>query len=221
MINKNYNKVFCVGSNKTGTTTVEKVLKDLRFKMPSQKDQEKELTRDVSFGNYELFKSLVEEYDAFQDKPFSNGLTFVAADALFPNSRFILTERDPEAWFESLIRFHKKRFGFKDPLEVVEEDVKEFRYLYPGYLHEDARGVITTFEASKRIENWNLFYDKDFRIKLYLERNASIKKYFMNSPEKLLVIDVTSSKDTSKICDFLHFSTTSVIKMPHLNKSLE
>lgn len=34
--NKNRPKIFCIGSGKTGTTSVEKALKDLGFKMGDQ-----------------------------------------------------------------------------------------------------------------------------------------------------------------------------------------
>ena len=219
VIETEYNKVFCIGSNKTGTTTLERVLQQLQFRMPNQQDQERALTQEVLMGNYDTFKNYVENWNAFQDNPFSYGLTFVVADTLFPNSKFILTERDPEDWFKSLVKFHAKTFGFKDPSNVMEDDVRKFSYLYPGYTYEIARTIITTFDGSSRVENWSSLYDKNVRIKTYLERNDLIKRYFMNSPEKLLVIDATSSKDTSEICNFLHFPKNKVTKMPHLNKS--
>ena len=84
--NKNFNKIFVIGYNKTGTTTMERVLRLYGYSMPNQQEQEARLTRQVFSTNYEEFKCFVAKYDAFQDLPFSQEQTYVVADALFPNS---------------------------------------------------------------------------------------------------------------------------------------
>ena len=94
--NKNFNKIFVVGYNKTGTTTMEQVLRLYGYSMPHQQEQEARLTKQVSCTNYDEFRSFVSKFDAFQDLPFSQDQTYVVADVLFPDSRFILTERDSE-----------------------------------------------------------------------------------------------------------------------------
>ena len=38
--NKNYNKIFCIGYNKTGTTTLETVLKLYGFHVPNLEEQQ-------------------------------------------------------------------------------------------------------------------------------------------------------------------------------------
>ena len=110
VLQQNFNKIFVIGYNKTGTTTMERVLRLYGYSMPNQQEQEARLTRQVFSTNYEEFKCFVAKYDAFQDLPFSQEQTYVVADALFPNSRFILTERDSEQWFLSMTTFTKKLF---------------------------------------------------------------------------------------------------------------
>ena len=36
--------------------------------------------------------------------------SYIICDALFPNSKFILTLRNPEIWFESVCNFDAKHF---------------------------------------------------------------------------------------------------------------
>jgi hypothetical protein len=122
---KNFNKLFCVGFNKTGTTTLELVLKLYGFNLPNQQEQEMRLTEQCFATNYSESVSFVNSYEAFQNLPFSQGLTFVVADSLFPNSKFVLTERDPESWFRSLATFHPKVFKLDVFSELSEQDVLE------------------------------------------------------------------------------------------------
>ena len=91
---QSYNKIFCIGFNKTGTTTLEKVLKLYVLDLPNQFEQEARISLPSLIGNYTKLLEFVAKYDAFQDLPFSQGETYVACDALFPNSKFILTVRE-------------------------------------------------------------------------------------------------------------------------------
>ena len=54
---------------------------------------------------------------------------------------------------------------------------------------------------------------------MYEERNNQIKKYFMQMPEKLLVLDISQEDNTSSICRFLNIPKELVVGMPHENKS--
>lgn len=188
--------------------------------MPNQQDQEARLTAQTFSTNYTELEYLVSRYDAFQDLPFSQGQTFVAADALFPGSRFILTEREPEQWFRSLCRFHRKVFGFVELKEVTEESfLQKTQYLYPGYMHENKIRILTDFSKEPATPKWENVYNKDLYINIYKQRNEQIKQYFMNANHKLLVIDVTKEKDTKSICRFLNIPDEYIMDMPHVNKT--
>jgi sulfotransferase family protein len=217
---KNFNKIFCVGYNKTGTTTMEGVLKLYGFSMPNQQEQEMRLTRQTFACNYAEFKSFVARFDAFQDMPFSQGDVYIAADALFPGSKFILTERDPQAWFRSITQYHKKVFKLDSLDSLTEQDVKtKFNYLYPGYSYENKKRFLTSFEDGQPRTLWDLLYDEDYYISEYLARNNRIKKYFLDCPDKLLVLDVTEEGDTARICRFLNIPEEFATAIPHLNKT--
>ena len=218
--NKSYNKIFCVGTNKTGTTSVERALRLYGFNLPHQHEQEMRLTKQCFRTDYTEFKRFVENYDAFQDLPFADGETYVAADALFPNSKFILTERSSEAWYKSPTSFYKKIFKLDTLDGLSEEDVRvKFPYLYKEYLYELFKHRVTSYEGNKANVNWDKLFDKKFLTEVYEARNHRIKKYFHNSEDKLLIIDITKEKTTEKICAFLNIPPEFAIDMPHANKT--
>ena len=133
-------KVFCIGMNKTGTTTMTKIFKELNFRVAPQIKQE-ELIGDINFSNeVEKVKKFCWKYNFFQDLPFSQGDSYKKIDKIFPNSKFILTIREPNHWFESLCNFHliyfrKMGYDFKDIKQVKEEHIKQFDWIKKGYYY--------------------------------------------------------------------------------------
>ena len=218
--NKNFNKVFCIGYNKTGTTTLETVLRLYGYIMPNQQQQEIRLSKSTFRTDYSELAQFCNNYDAFQDMPFSQDLTYVAADAIFPNSKFILTERPAESWYNSLYEFHKKRLNVSNLSEVTEKDIiDKLTYLYPGYAHSNTERMLSSFKDDSRTVRWDKLYDFDWYTDMYQRRNEEIKRYFMQAPNKLLVIDITKEETTKRICEFLNIPTEFAIDMPHSNKT--
>ena len=215
-----FNKIFCVGDNKTGTTTLGAILRYYGYSLPSQAHQELQLTNLAFKTDYKALQQFCEQYDAFQDMPFSQGMTFVVADALFPNSKFILSERPVEEWFNSMCNFHRKILKVNDLSSLKERDlIERFTYLYPGYSHSNKKRFLTSFEGMEKKVNWNRLYDFDWYSEMYTQRNEAIKKYFMDAPDKLLVIDVTNERTTKIICEFLEIPKEMAIEMPQVNKT--
>lgn len=222
LANKDFAKIFVVGANKTGTTTLYDVLKAYGYSVADQRQQEIVTTKQFLSGNYGPLKEFVSQFDAFQDIPFSIGHSYIVSDVLFPNSKFILTERDPESWFESLCAFHKKVFGVSNLENVTEEEVRSrFNYLYKGYIHTVHKWMLSDLSGDAPTVRWDMMYDKSYCIDNYLRRNADIKKYFMERNGSLLVIDVSREETTEKICRFLGIPKKHAFEMPHSNKTRE
>ena len=83
-------KVFCVGRNKTGTTSLDVALRELGYLMGDQREAEWLIDAYAARD----FKPIVEycrSAEAFQDVPFSYPYTYVVLDQAFPESKFILT----------------------------------------------------------------------------------------------------------------------------------
>jgi len=101
-------KVFCIGYNKTGTTSIGKMLSDFGYNLAPQRPFEDFYIKHLTLKNKPSLFDLIEKYDAFQDIPFSKSDYYLKIYKKYPNSKYILTIRDSKEWFASLIRFHKK-----------------------------------------------------------------------------------------------------------------
>ena len=219
---KKWNKLFCIGAHKTGTTSLERILHLLGYDLPDQTEIEISTFKQVMYGRYERLSQMVSQYDAFQDTPFALSNIYVALDALFPNSKFILTYREPDQWFNSLEQAHMRALRtevrgisseamMEFPLHAKghARDVLEWQYLYTS-----------TEDTGLSIEpNWSLSYDPVHFKSHYRRRNTEIETYFAHRPNDLLTIDLTREHDISKIVKFLELPTFINFTIPHLNKT--
>lgn len=102
---KNKTKIFCIGFHKTGTTSLTEALKILGYKVTGPNGVwDPNISRNV----YSITNKLIKKYDAFQDNPWP--IIYKELDKKYPNSKFILTIRDPEDWIKSQV----KHFGYED-----------------------------------------------------------------------------------------------------------
>jgi hypothetical protein len=219
---KAYAKVFGIGFGKTGTTSLEMIFRTLGLRVPNQQEQERLVVEQLHGGNFQPLIELVGQYDAFQDKPFSQGVAYAQVDALFPGSKFILTVRDPDEWFDSLCRYNCKRHKVSSVKELDEAFYKDKTvYLYKNYSYETYRRYVTEVRDYKPVANWALNFDKAHFVDFYTRRNEDIIKYFDGREKDLLVIDLTKEKDVSRILDFLGFPQELNFPVPHLNRTDE
>lgn len=91
-------KIFGIGLNKTGTTTLGTCLQILGFRHSSF---DLALLEQAVCGDLEPLFQTVSGFDSFEDWPYP--LLYEQLDQRFPGSRFVLTRRaSPERWLESL-----------------------------------------------------------------------------------------------------------------------
>ena len=64
------NKIFCIGANKTGTTSLKRQLIKYGLKTPLQIKHEL-LNKNISKGDFKALFELIIKFDFFQDSPFS------------------------------------------------------------------------------------------------------------------------------------------------------
>jgi hypothetical protein len=202
-------KIFCVGFNKTGTTSLGAALQAFGFRLGDQVEAESYMD-DWARRNFRRLKRYCESADAFQDVPFSLDYTYVALDDEFPGSKFILTVRNnADEWFESLVRFHEQLIGRgRTP---TAQDLQEF-----GYGGGDGwfwRAHTQIFDVDERT-----LYDRAHYIRSYHCHNEQVRNYFRNRRQDLLVLNLGDPGAISALGDFLGVDATTV-NMPHLNKS--
>lgn len=129
-------KVFVIGRNKTGTTSLKQVLTDLGYQVGCQRSAEL-LMEDWGMRNFRRLIRYCHSADAFQHVPFSYHYTFQAMDAAFPGSKFILSVRNSaDEWYQSVVRFHLKRLYERTGQRRIPtlEDIQNDPYVHTGYL---------------------------------------------------------------------------------------
>jgi len=191
---KGRTKYFCIGQNKTGTTSLQKAFKQLGFVVGEQVIAEQLMEKHYFSGNFQPLIKYCRSAQVFQDLPFSRIELLPHLDQAYPNSRFILTERDsPEQWYESLVRFHSKLFGQNGNIPTG-EDLLKVDYIAPGFA---AKAVLlngTTLDDP---------YHKPTLIQKYIAHNKTVKTYFHERPEDLLVINLAQPEAYRKFTTFL------------------
>lgn len=95
-------KIFCIGFQKTGTTSLGRALEILGYKVCGPIGVTNPQIQDKAL---EWALQKIPHHDAFQDNPWP--LLYRELDRMYPGSKFILTTRKPRAWLRSM----KKYFG--------------------------------------------------------------------------------------------------------------
>jgi hypothetical protein len=187
-------KVFGIGFNKTGTTSLEAAMDKLGFIVANQITSIKYM-RDWGQRDFKRLIKYCRYGQFFQDIPFSKPFTYEVLDQAFPGSKFILTVRDnPEQWYNSLTKFHAKLWG-KDNRIPTKENLINDKKFYKGYRWEMNRLSYNTPEDD--------IYNKEQLIESYTRHNKNVKEYFRHRPNDLLVLNVAEENAYQKLCDFL------------------
>lgn len=96
-------KVFCLGFQKTGTSSLGIALEELGYRVAGYQPF-RDLAARPEVSHAELLERAVavaRDVDAAQDMPWP--ILYADLDRIFPGSKFILVERDRDAWLRSMI----------------------------------------------------------------------------------------------------------------------
>lgn len=207
---RNHVKYFCIGANKTGTTSIKKAFKQFRFKVGNQRKAE--LLMSAYFkGDFEPIIRYCKTGEFFQDVPFSCPETYRYLDEAIPNSKFILTVRNSaDEWYNSLVKFHSKLYGNGSIPSV--EMLKQVDYVYKGWTWE----VMTKTYGINEKDNP---YDKEMLLTYYNNHVASVKNYFKSKPNDLLVLNVSEKGAYQKLANFVGIEVEENANFPWENKT--
>lgn len=113
-------KVFCIGYNKTGTTTIGKALEILGYNNSSFN---KKIWRNYyKQGKIEDVISYTSKFDSFDDLPWLKEDMIPVLDNRFPNSKFIYLEREEKDWAISYYNWTYKQTGkYPDKIKGAEK----------------------------------------------------------------------------------------------------
>ena len=190
---RNRPRIFCIGRNKTGTTSIKSALLDLGFVVGDQRQAEILYDRHYFAGEFGPIVDYCRSAEAFQDVPFSCPGTYRHLDRAFPGARFILSVRDsPEQWYRSLTRFHARLYGGGAIPSYA--DLQKARYVRPGFMTHIVRLYGTSPEDP---------YAPAAMMASYARHNAEVLDHFAGRPDQLLVVNLAEPDAYSRFKDFL------------------
>jgi len=192
-------KVFVIGRNKTGTTSLKKALESLGYRVGNQRTAER-MTPDWARRDFRRLISYCHSADAFQDVPFSYPFTYQAVDQAFPGSRFILSVRSSaDEWYESLVSFQSKRLEKRigERRLPTWQEIRDDDYVWPGWGFQNR-----LWRFGEEVLNQEP-YDEQRLIADYIAHNDSVVYYFRNRPGDLLILEVAEEGAMEKLCGFL------------------
>ena len=167
-------KIFGIGFNKTGTTTLKGCFKELKLTpiAPTGGKQVHLLTRAIFDNNdYEPMLKAAENYRAFEDRPWNIWEAYRHLDERFPGSLFILTVREPDRWWRSVERWIS-----------VSKPWMAQRY-------------------RAHLRSANLL--PEFMIPAYLSYNQEVREHFAGT-DRLLEISFEAGQGWPELCTFLN-----------------
>jgi hypothetical protein len=169
-------KIFCIGFNKTGTTSLHKTF--LSLGLTSE--------HSVKWTKISQIKPLETEY--FKNQCYCDGYRsdFVALDQEFPNSLFIFNDRNITQWLRSRVKqylrfqetpspgraIESKKYGWiaKDFFSEPELSILKWLTEYKIYKHQ----VFTYFSTRKEFMTINVTEDSSYvhKVKSFLSQNS-------------------------------------------------
>jgi sulfotransferase family protein len=181
-------RIFCVGLNKTGTSTMKHCFEILRL-MPiaSPKTYGPEVRKRIrhfyKHKNYEDMLDLAQGYRSFEDRPWNMWSMYRQLHERYPDSLFILTVRDEESWWRSTERW----------ITVTKPEVLP-RYQLHLRVHQVSR---------------------ESMVESYLRYNREVEAYFAGTG-KLLTMNLEGGDGWERLCKFLDVAVPAV-DFPHAN----
>jgi len=181
-------KTFCIGLNKTGTSSLGQAFQMLGLvpiAAPSNRDPAaRGLARAImEEGNYRPALDYARDFVSFEDRPWNVAEIYRHLDAEFPGSRFVLTVRDKARWWNSVQSW----------LELK----TQMRKTYLRHLGASELTEAEFCAAAARYE-------------------ASVREYFQGR-SSLLVMDLEAGDGWEKLCAFLELPVPGC-PFPHANR---
>ncbi len=181
-------KVFGLGLNRTGTSSLNEALLILGYKS-IQNCRPMVCCKDGEVG---LKTEKLDNIDALTDIPVP--LKYRELDKAFPGSKFILTTRDFDSWMHSCEGYYTKFRAFSRKFIWGKRMALYFKNLY-------GREVFDAQEFSEA----------------YKRHSSEVEEYFSGREEDLLVYSVCNGDGWKPLCEFLNKPVPDA-SFPHANK---
>lgn len=205
-------KIFVIGKNKTGTTSLEKMFISLGYNLGNQTIGEG-LAWAYERGDMEEILNFCDSADVFQDIPFSFPKMYEYLYKKYPDAKYILLERDSkDVWYNSLTRFHKQLLrsqGIDDELSL--KNLSQYKY-------KDWKGFLVDMQRIHYgISNPLKLYDYEVCTNSYVDHINDAKEFFKGK-SNFISINLSDEGAYKSLSDLLSISEN-LINIPHTNKS--
>tara|TARA_Y100000766_G_scaffold285361_1_gene308198 strand:+ start:3971 stop:5695 length:1725 start_codon:yes stop_codon:yes gene_type:complete len=208
---RNQFKIFCLSMQRSGTTSTGDWLEShglVRAGSPTS-------TRlgwsrswfdgdlDVIFENEEF-----KDAEILEDDPWWFPEIYVQLAKRFPESRFILLDREANSWFDSMCRHSGgKNPGWSDIHARIynrEEDLKSIEAGSP--VSAQSPNLLPIVHLRKHYTD------------IYRHHTAEVLKYFSAMPSRLFYGKIDDAKTFPGMLKFLQLKQDSFVEIPHTNK---
>lgn len=171
-------KIFGIGLSKTGTTALAAALRTLGFHTLHWSNP---LTGEViSEHDFPIF-------DAFLDTPIS--FRFETLYYLFPNSRFIFTNRPYDSWLGSMTRHWQRHLGSSDFDRIKAAMAKPGQYQYGEEF---------------RVINRSLYFNYSNYREAFEAHEKRVRNFFSDKPrERFLELNILAGEGWPELCAFV------------------
>ncbi len=184
-------RVFGIGLQRTGTTSLQEALESLGYDVGHWKSGAwaKSIWQEMHrWGR----SRIMEKFNALCDNPIP--ALYKELDEAYPGSKFILTIRDEDAWIESMRRLWS--YDSNSDRWMWDED---------GFSHQMHGIIYGTAE----------FDEETFRV-VYRHHVIDVLEYFQGRGD-LLIIDIDRTSTTDRLAEFLGRPKTGQ-SFPHRNR---
>jgi len=171
-------KVFGIGLSRTGTKSLTKALSILGYRSAHFDIGVKALRQTDNGLAFDY--SLLTDWDSLTDIPAA--AFYEALDKHFPQSKFILTIREKDAWLESCERhYYANHVPYFEKHNIEADIVLRLNCLVYG------REIFD-------LEAFNMAYDSHVK---------QVRSYFQNRQSDLLIVNICAGEGWKPLCQFL------------------
>ena len=196
-------KVFCLSMQRTGTTSVGKFFRDFGFRWAGWPKDEKNGWSDFWYeGDYEkIFSSIdFKIANAFEDSPWFLPDFYKVLFNRFPNAKFILFMRDPDAWFQSMVKHSRGNILDRSRVhcKIYRRELEYLDLLHSGKIDEKIENEIYS-EKVMKLPGHAEHYKNIYRL-----HNLEVQDFFQrHAPDSLHVGRLEDPDKWRKLGEFL------------------
>lgn len=196
-------KVFCISMQRTGTTSVGKFFRDFGYRWAGwPADEKNDWSGSWYEGDYEKIFSSVDFRiaNAFEDSPWWLPGFYKILFHRFPKSKFILFTRDPDAWFQSMVKHSRGNIigRSRGHCKVYRRELEYFELLHYGEIDENIENQIHS-EKTLKLASYAEHYKDIYRL-----HNMEVQDFFRrHAPGSLHIGQLEDPDKWKKLGEFL------------------